>query len=121
MDRQLLPGRQRLPAEATRLVLWLGLRLRVTLLDLLPRGVLTARPLDSGLRLHLGFMELVLPNKVLQEVVSPIADVPAVIDITCPPFKVTLSQVSYSSGIARRSRLRQDMSTKGAYRWPSFS
>lgn len=93
MDRQFLPGRQRLSAEATRLVLWLVLCLRVAFLNLLPGGVLTTRPLDSGLRLGLGLSKLVLPDEVLQEVVSPIAGMPAVFDITRPPFQMTMALI----------------------------
>ena len=53
MDRQLLPGRERLPAEPTWLVVRHPRRVFVTLLDLLPSWVLTAGALDGRLGLDL--------------------------------------------------------------------
>lgn len=88
MNGEFLPGRQRLAAEPTGFVLWLRCGFDVTFFDLLPRGIQRTSSLDGGFRLYFGLGKLVFADKMLEEVVSAVAGVLAVLNVTSPPFQV---------------------------------
>lgn len=63
-----------------------------------------------------------LTNKVLEEVISPIAGMSAIVNITCPPLKVTTTQsVKSIIKVHIKDSMGHKDSPVGAYRWPSFS
>lgn len=89
MDSELLPRRFNFPTETARLVLRFNGSIDMALLDLLPYGPCWVRvrdPLDSGFGLGPGLREFMIPYQVLEEVVSAIASVPAVINVAGPPL-----------------------------------
>jgi hypothetical protein len=97
---QFLPRGEGLATEPAGLVLGPIRSLDVAPFDLLPGKVTAASLFDGGLGLDLGLGEFVFADEMLQEVVASVAGVPAVFDITRPPFKMAVAFVLMTNPVS---------------------